>query len=420
MATVIILHPFDANGAESGRHGDFEMKQYRLADFIRDNMKPILQEWEDFARTIEPPALTMDDEALRDHARLMLLAFSADLANAQSEDQRVAKSRGLGGRGHGDSAAETHAEARLLSGYTVVQLVSEYRALRSSVLALWGKAVGDGQVVDMGDMTRFNEAVDQAVAESVARYEQIVKRSQNMFLAILGHDLRNPLGTLVTGSSFVMQATDIPPRYILVATRMFSSAKRMSKLVNDLIDFTRTHLGPGMPIRAQQGNLVAVCDQVVDELRTFHPERCVELQVPPQLDAAFDDGRIAQMLSNLVGNAIQYGSVDAPVKVSLNGNDDEIVIAVNNQGAPIPPDKMSSIFDPLVRVAGNIHGDHAERTSLGIGLFISREIALAHGGRIGVSSDAENGTTFTVTLPRRRKESRSTDAPAIPPGRPAY
>jgi signal transduction histidine kinase len=271
----------------------------------------------------------------------------------------------------------------------------------------------------MSDMIRFNEAVDQALAESVARYEHLVKQSQNMFLAILGHDLRNPLGTLVTGSSFVMQATDIPPKYILVATRMFSSAKRMSKLVNDLIDFTRTHLGPGMPIRVRYGSLVAVCEQVVDELRTFHPERCIELRVPPQLDAVFDDGRIAQMLSNLIGNAIQYGSLDTPVEVSLDGNDDEIVVVVNNQGRPIPSDKISCIFEPLVRVAANIHSDHAERTSLGIGLFISREIVHAHGGQIGVTSDAESGTTFTVTWPRHRKESRSTDGPDVPPRCPA-
>lgn len=393
------------------------MKQHRLADFIRGNMEPILQEWEDFARTIEPPALTMDDAALRDHARLMLLAFAADLANAQSDEERAAKSRGLAKRDRGDSAAETHAEARLLSGYTVVQLVSEYRALRSSVLALW-QAAWDGRAVDMNgmmsDMLRFNEAVDQALAESVARYEQLVKRAQNMFLAILGHDLRNPLGTLVTGSSFVMQATDIPPKYILVATRMFSSAKRMSKLVNDLIDFTRTHLGPGMPIRVRQGSLVAVCEQVVDELRTFHPERRIELQMPPQLDAVFDDGRVAQMLSNLIGNAIQYGSVDAPVKVRLDGKDDQIVVVVNNQGRPIPPDKISCIFEPLVRVAANIHSDHAEQTSLGIGLYISREIVHAHGGQIGVTSDAEGGTTFTVTMPHRRKESRATNAAAGP------
>lgn len=118
------------------------MKQYRLADFIRDNMESILQEWEDFARTIEPPALTMDDEELRDHARLMLLAFSADLAAPQSDEERAAKSRGQGKRDDDESAAEAHAEARLLSGYTVVQLVSEYRALRSSVLALCGKRRG--------------------------------------------------------------------------------------------------------------------------------------------------------------------------------------------------------------------------------------------------------------------------------------
>jgi signal transduction histidine kinase len=372
---------------------------YRLADFIRDNMEAILQGWEDFARTIEPPALTMDDEALRDHARLMLLAFANDLGNHQSDEERIAKSKGWGKRGAGETAAEAHAQTRLLSGYTVVQLVSEYRALRSSVLALWREASTEKFDTDMADMVRFNEAVDQALAESVARYEQLVKESQNMFLAILGHDLRNPIGTLVSGASFIMQATDIPPRYILVATRMYSSAKRMSKLVNDLIDFTRTHLGPGMPIRVRQGSMVAVCEQVVDEMRTFHPERWIELHAPPLLEAVFDDGRIAQMLSNLIGNAIQYGDGDAPIRVSLADGDDDIVLTINNQGPPIPADKLSNVFEPLVRAA-RMNGDQNEHTSLGIGLFIAREIVHAHGGQIHVASNAEDGTTFTVTLPR--------------------
>jgi signal transduction histidine kinase len=364
-------------------------------------MEAILQEWENFARTIEPPALTMDDDALRDHAHLMLLAFADDLGCYQSDRERVAKSKGLGKRDDGETAAEAHAQARLLSGFTVVQLVSEYRALRSSVLALWREAATEKFDTDMGDMVRFNEAVDQALAESVARYEQLVKQSQNMFLAILGHDLRNPLGTLVSGASFIMQATDIPPRYILVATRMYSSARRMSKLVNDLIDFTRTHLGPGMPLRVRQGSMVAVCEQVVDELRTFHPERWIELHAPPLLDAVFDDGHIAQMLSNLIGNAIQYGDGDAPIRVILTAGDDDIVLAINNQGPPIPPDKLSSVFEPLVRAAARIGGDQNEYTSLGIGLFIAREIVYAHGGQIHVASNAEDGTTFTVTLPRR-------------------
>jgi signal transduction histidine kinase len=379
------------------------MTQHRLSGFIRDNMEPILQAWEDFARTIEPPALTMDDTELRDHARQMLHAFAADLATPQSEHQRVAKSKGLGKRGHDDTAAETHAEARLLSGYTVVQLVSEYRALRSSVLTLWAADVGETQATDMVDVMRFNEAVDQAVAQSVARYEFMVKQSQNMFLAILGHDLRNPLGTVVTGSSFLMQAVDIPPKYVLVATRMFNSAQRMSKLINDLIDFTRTHLGPGIPIRVKHGSLVAVCEEVVNELRTFHPERLIELHVPPKLEAIFDESRVAQVLSNLIGNAIQYGSPDVPVTVRLSSNGDDIEVAVGNRGTTIAADKVANIFDPMVRIAANansVESDYIERTSLGIGLYISREIVHAHGGEVSVASNAADGTTFTVTMPR--------------------
>ena len=382
------------------------MANYRLGSFIHDNMEKILQAWEDFARTIEPPALTMDDAELRDHARQMLVAFAKDLGTSQSEPERAAKSKGLGKRGEDDTAAETHAEARLLSGYTVVQLVSEYRALRSSVLTLWVADLADGQPAHLADVTRFNEAVDQALAESVARYEYMVKQSQNMFLAILGHDLRNPLGTVVTGASFMMQAVDIPPKYILVATRMFNSGKRMSKLINDLIDFTRTHLGPGIPIRVKQGSMVAVCEEVVNELRTYHPEQLIELQVPPQLDAIFDDSRIAQVLSNLIGNAIQYGSPDAPVTVRLTTNERELVITVNNHGPAIAPEKLSLVFDPMVRIAASVNSptdDYTERTSLGIGLYISREIVHAHGGHVSLASTEADGTTFTVTMPRMPK-----------------
>lgn len=379
------------------------MIQYGLSRFIENNMEPIMQAWEDFARTIEPPALTMDDVELRDHAKQMLHAFAADLATPQSEHEQIAKSRGLGKRGPDDTAAETHAEARLLSGYTVVQLVSEYRALRSSVLMLWAAETGGHQHSDLADISRFNEAVDQALAESIARYEFMVKQSQNMFLAILGHDLRNPLGTVVSGSSFLMQALDLPPKYILVATRMFNSGKRMSKLINDLIDFTRTHLGPGIPIRVKQGSLVELCEEVVNEARTFHPERSIDLKVPAKLDAIFDEGRVAQALSNLIGNAIQYSSPDLPVSVRLAGDGEEVSISVNNQGEAIPAEKMASIFDPMVRIASHASQadqDYTERTSLGIGLYIAREIIHAHEGGINVTSNVGDGTTFTVTMPR--------------------
>ncbi|MGV7208755.1 sensor histidine kinase [Oxalobacteraceae bacterium A2-2] len=377
------------------------MTQKRLADFIRSNLAPILQAWEDFARTIEPPALTMNDMALRDHARQMLLEFAADLELAQSDHERKAKSQGDGQRGVQDSAAETHAEARLLSGYTVVQLVSEYRALRSSVLSLWAQDANPMQATDLGDMTRFNEAIDQALGESVARYEKLVKQSQNMFLAILGHDLRNPLGTLVSGSSLILHTGDLPPKYLMVATRMLSSARRMNALVTDLIDFTRTHLGPGIPIHAGPCDLVAICRQVLDELQTGHPGRRLSLDAPTRLEAWLDGARMAQTLSNLMGNALQYGDVDVPVVVTVGADDAAITITVNNRGPLIPADRLGRIFDPFVRAHASGAADPIGHTSLGIGLYIAREIVHAHGGRLDATSVQDSGTTFTVLLPRQ-------------------
>jgi signal transduction histidine kinase len=380
----------------------------RLSDFILANIEPILMAWDDFARTIEPPALTMDDEELRDHAREMLGTFAEDLKTAQSDADSVAKSKGMATRGRQDTAAETHAQARLRSGYTIAQLVSEYRALRSSVLMLWSVEAAANPRTNLADITRFNEAVDQAVAESVARYEHLVTQSRNMFLAILGHDLRNPLGTLVMGSSFIMQAIDLAPKYVLLATRMFNSATRMGKLVNDLVDFTRTHLGPGIPISPRQENLTMVCEQAVNELRTFHPDRMIELSAPASLSAFIDGGRFVQVLSNLIGNALQYGSKTSPVTVDVASADDDISIAIHNCGPAIPPDKVACIFDPLVRLSRIEHAPPGESTNMGIGLFIAREIVHAHSGRIHVRSNGD-GTTFTVTIPKRQKGLRSTD-----------
>ena len=374
----------------------------RLSAFILNNMEVILQAWEEFARAIEPPALTMDDVELRDHARQMLTAIAADLRTPQSDHQQSEKSKGNGPRGVHDTAAETHAEARLQSGYTVEQLVSEYRALRSSVLGLWAESAKTGMISDMDDVSRFNEAVDQALAESVARYAKMVKRSQNMFLAILGHDLRNPLGTVITGASFITQATDIPSKFIVVATRIYNSGQRMTKLINDLIDFTRTHLGAGLPVRPKAADIAQLCANVVDELRTYHSERVIRLSAPNMLMAVFDNDRIAQVLSNVIGNAVQYGDGDGDVTVTIAEVDRAVLITVNNLGPLIEPKQLGSIFEPLVRLARNDADDYPAHGSLGIGLFIAREIVHAHHGSIAVESAEGAGTTFTIRLPHRQ------------------
>jgi signal transduction histidine kinase len=383
----------------------------RLSDFILENMESILQAWQDFARTIEPPALTMDDTALRDHAKLMLTDIALDLKTPQTPLEQSEKSKGKAPRGDHDTAAETHAEARLLSGYSVEQLVSEYRALRSSVLHQWTSQMASRQATDMEDVTRFNEAIDQALAESIARYAHLVKQSENMFLAILGHDLRNPLGTVITGATFIMRATDIPSKYVLAATRMFNSGQRMSKLIGDLIDFTRTHLGSGIPIKPKRMNLAEVCMNVVEELRTSHPERIIDFDSFAREDVFADDDRLAQVFSNLIGNALQYGTPRQPIGVSISSTAQEVSVGVNNKGPVIPAKELGSVFDPLVRLAMNESSGDVRETSLGIGMFIAREIVNAHNGTLAVESNENDGTTFRVTVPRRLPPRSRADDP---------
>jgi signal transduction histidine kinase len=373
----------------------------RLSDFILENMESILQAWEDFARTIEPPALTMDGTELRDHAKLMLTDIAVDLKTPQTVLEQAEKSKGRAPRGANDTAAETHAEARLLSGYNVEQLVSEYRALRSSVLHQWTSQAAVGHTTDMEDVTRFNEAIDQALAESVARYAYLVKQSENMFLAILGHDLRNPLGTVITGATFIMRATEIPSKYVLAATRIFNSGQRMNKLIADLIDFTRTHLGSGIPIKPKKMNLAEVCMNVVEELRTSHPERIIDFDSTGREDVFGDDDRLAQVFSNLIGNALQYGTRNQPIGVRISSTEQEVCVAVNNRGPAIPAKKIGSVFDPLVRLAVSTNPEDVRETSLGIGMFIAREIIMAHNGSIAVASNETDGTTFRIAVPRR-------------------
>ena len=372
------------------------MTPSRLSEFIRTNMDSILVAWENFARTIEPPALVMNDVELRDHAQLMLTAIAEDLNTHQSNHDRLIKSEGRTPAREGDTAAEKHAEARLLSGYTAVQLVSEYRALRASVLSLWGESGKTIQDTDIEDMTRFNEGIDQALAESVARYEKLVNQSRDMFLAILGHDLRNPLSALVTGSSNIMHCCDAPQNNILTANRMYNSARRMNCLVTDLVEFARMHLGPGIPIKVRESDVVQLCSEVIEELRLADATHLIRLQTPTTLVAKLDPARFSQLISNLLGNAIQHGDVKKPIVVTLENNNANLIMQVNNQGPPIHPEKISCIFNPLIRgeaERANIGG------SLGIGLFIAKETAHAHGGKINVASNQQEGTTFTVTLP---------------------
>jgi signal transduction histidine kinase len=373
----------------------------RLSGFIREHLESILQKWEAFARTIEPSEGAMDSKALRDHAAPMLLAIVADLDTPQTAREQSEKSKGRGPQSRQETAAQTHAALRMSSGFSIEQLAAEFRALRASVLQMWVAELRKGFVIDPDEIIRFNEAIDQALNESIVRYAKLVRRAQNMFLAILGHDLLNPIGTMITGAAFLVEASEIDSKYTAIASRICVSGERMHRLVSDLIDYTRTHLGAGLPIIAKPCNMALICHNIVDEMRTFHPERTIEFDAVGKLDGFWDEGRIAQAISNLIGNALQHGSKSDPVLLKVVSDDADVTITVNNQGPPIPEENLEIIFNPLVRFAENeTMKCYSPEASLGIGLYIAREVVNAHGGAINVQSSEKEGTTFTIRVPR--------------------
>jgi signal transduction histidine kinase len=330
----------------------------------------------------------------------MLKTIAKDLTTKQTEKEQSDKSKDLAPIDPNVTAAEDHAEARLLSGFTIGQLFSEYRALRASVLHLWDKSSKLGLTTDPEDITRFNEAIDQSIAESVARYSTLLKTSQDMFLAILGHDLRNPLSTTIMSSMVLMRHEDVSDKVLSAATRIYNSSQRMNTLINDLIDYTRSQLGKKLPVKLAPSNLVKICADIVEEQQIANPEHTIVLKTDGTFDGNWDEHRIAQVFSNLLGNAVQHGVTFSPIEVNLTSSLDSVFIRINNKGEPIPPSKIKHIFEPLVRHEQNEQVDYTHKTSLGLGLYIAREIVLAHNGTVNVTSSEAEGTTFEIALPR--------------------
>lgn len=377
----------------------------RLSEFMRSHRDQILSEWVAFARSCRTTPETIDLAELRDHASEMLDTIAADLDTSQTKLEQVDKSEGKsdaepGSRGP-DTAAQAHGAARAESGFTVEQMVSEYRALRASVTRLWIDATGELTREDLDDLVRFNEAIDQALAESTSRFALDLERSKEMFLAMLGHDLRNPLGAIIGSAHIMVNSKDLPDIAVKRAFLILNSSQRMNALVDDLLDFTRSRLGGGIPIVRADIDIAKVCRQTVEEIAALHPQRVVNFEATGEVQGQWDRARMSQAFSNVISNAVQHGSDKTPINVVVRGGADDVEVTVQNRGPVIPTKELDKIFDPLYRIEGD--KPLAPRESLGLGLYIAERIVTAHGGTIGVESSDENGTTFTIHLPKRAR-----------------
>jgi signal transduction histidine kinase len=237
--------------------------------------------------------------------------------------------------------------------------------------------------------------MDQAVNEAVKRYTMQRDRVRDRFIGILAHDLRNPLNTIAAAAGRVVSLAGGPgDERHRTGAMILRATERMARMIHDVIEFARGHLGGGIPVALKPADLGEMCREVVDELHAAHPHRDLLITCTGDLAGYWDRDRVLQAMSNLVGNAIQHGT--DPVRVLVEEVEDRQFIrtTVSNGGRAIPSEQLATIFDPFK------NREPSSRGGLGLGLYIVRAVALAHGAQCVVQSSEGEGTRFTITWPR--------------------
>lgn len=377
----------------------------RLSVFITSNLDSILRDWVAFAGKQLPAARDMDHVALLDHGRTILEEIVVNMDRVEGEAERKTKSEGtsLEASTSANVPSRSHARQRERQGFEIGQMVAEYRALRATVLRLWQAAHPQLQDQDLEDMVRFNEAINQALAESVDVFVEEVDRARDLFLGMMGHDLRGPLSTIASCAAIGLRQRPDDSRHALLTLR---SVAQMKALLNDLMEYTARRLGRGIAIAPAPLQLDEFVRNTLDEINAVYPERTLALQNHGDMQGQWDRTRLHQALSNLVFNALKYADSTLPIEVVIDGSrQDEVQLTVHSAGRPIAPHLLPRLFDPLVREPrdgdsdSDAHHPSLAGANLGLGLYVVREIALAHGGSVNVVSQGAN-TAFILALPR--------------------
>jgi signal transduction histidine kinase len=233
------------------------------------------------------------------------------------------------------------------------------------------------------------------------RSEEAARRAMELeerLLGIVGHDLRTPLAAIRMSTALLFRGGGLTREQARTLARVGASAARMTRIIRDLLDFTRVRKEGGLPVSFRAVDLGHLARRAVAELAAVHPDRDLRLLAAGSATVSGDPDRLLQVLTNLLGNAVQHGPPRSPVRVSVGPEGGEVVLRVHNEGPPVPAELQTAMFEPFRRGPG---GD--EDGSLGLGLFIVREIVRAHGGAIEVRSSEGEGTTFTVRLHGRSR-----------------
>ena len=352
-----------------------------VSDFLRGQMSRIAERWEDEVRADLPALAKMTKPVLFDH----LPEFLDGLANWIDGDENMAELAFA-------KLAQGHALQRLGYGVGLETLTREYSKLRAVIL----RVLMDIPATDENreDMLRLHEGMDRAINEAMHRYATRREEVRERFVAILGHDLRDPLSTVVISANMLAANPSLKSEHRVVASRIVRACDRMQRMISDVLDFARGHLGSGIPANPTLNDIGEICRAAADEIIGANPQRQVAVDLQGDLRGAFDRDRVHQAMTNLLANAIHHSQGSIEVRAHETEDRHAIITEVTSHGDVIPEDLRHRLFDPFAQadVAGPRHG-------LGLGLFIVQQIALAHGALCDVDSD-ETGTTFSIRWPR--------------------
>lgn len=310
---------------------------------------------------------------------------------------------------HGRRALGIDAED--IRGRSWLELWSSQQRLAAEQAVAVAAAGGLGQFIghcpSAGGAIRWWDVAITPVFDAEGRPERLVATSRDIterkqrtefeqqLLGIVSHDLRNPLAAMVMGAAVLARKLPADSPLADIVARIERSGQRAARLIHDLLDLTQIRLGGALPIQRRRADLHAVCKQTVDELALGAPDRELRLLASGHGEGSWDADRLAQAVGNLVRNAITYGAPGTPITIRSLYLDGRAQIEVHNHGKPIPPDVVPTLFQPFKRSEHQYDPDR----SIGLGLFIVREIVAAHGGAVAVRSTAVDGTTFVVDLP---------------------
>lgn len=350
-----------------------------IANFLRTEQAAIARRWVEEVHADQPAFKTPTEPVLLEH----LPAFLSGLADWID----------------GDTEAAERSFAVLVSGSALQQLgygvgletlTREYSKLRMVLMRKLNCFLGEA--AHRESLVRMHEGMDRAISDAMHRYASHREEVRERFITILGHDLRDPLSTVIISANMLAANPGLDKEHRMVASRISRACNRMQRMINDVLDFARGHLGGGIPALPAPTDMGDIVKAATDEAIGANPQRSITCEVSGDLHGSFDRDRVHQAITNLIGNAVRH--TQDSIEVRAYERPDAVVTEVTSHGAPIPEEIRCRLFDPFASFDSG-----SPRRGLGLGLYIVQQIALAHGGTCEVDS-SDSGNVFRIRWPR--------------------